>query len=86
MREFILHIGDPLGHDFALVDSDGNKIEGITSFYLRGSYGEPVQLEVDIIPQGVNAKVILGSVTLICPACSESFDHDCNGGTLGGKP
>lgn len=71
--------------DFVLVDEDGNKIEGIYEFVVRGSVNEVLTAEIYLVPQGLNVKLRVGSVNFTCPACSELVYHECEPQTLSGQ-
>lgn len=85
MKQYTLHIGDVFGRDFALVDDDGNKIEGVYEFTLRGAVNEPMTAEVYLHPGAVNAKVVVGGVNFTCPNCTDTVYHECEAQTLGGR-
>ena len=85
MKRYTLHTSDPMGSDFALVDEDGNKIEGVYEFVLRGEVNEPMRAEIYLIPQGVNAAIFVGEVNFTCPSCGDIVYHKCEPQTLSGQ-
>jgi hypothetical protein len=82
MKVYTLHTRDPMGKDFAIVDEDGNKIENVVSFWVRGEAGALIEAELTIVPLAANMKVVVNSIEFICPNCGDSTSHTCES-TLG---
>lgn len=84
MKTYALYSGDVFGRDFALVDEDGNKLEGVIELTVRAYAGDVVKAEVTIPADRLNMKVALAEVTAVCPSCGDGFTHQCEPQTLGG--
>lgn len=84
MKTYTLHSSDAFGRDFAIVDAEGNKIEGIYEFIVRGEVGAPISAEIYLRPMAANTQVVLREVNFTCPNCGDTVFHECEQQTLGG--
>lgn len=86
MKTYTVFTSDPLGRDFAVIDSEGNKIENVTEFTIRGRTGDVVTLELEMMGVAANVQAVLTDVNMICPNCTDTVFHTCEQQTMGGKP
>lgn len=85
MRDFILQSDGSIGpNGFVLVDSDGNKIEGVLEASITFEPNQPPQLSLTMPIVGANLGVRLINVWHRCIACDELLDHECPPQTLAG--
>lgn len=85
MKTYKLQSSDILGRDFSLVDSEGNKVEGVYEFIVRGEANNgPIVAEVYLRPVATNMSVHLREVNFKCPNCGDEVSHECESQTFGG--
>lgn len=84
MQEVVVSTTGPMGSDAHVHLMDGTELKGVHSATIRMEPGQLNVVELEIVGPVISVNARVSEVNFICPLCSHSETHKCDGETLGG--
>jgi hypothetical protein len=76
---------DGNGMDTVITDADGKVIDGVTEASIYLAANELNEVSLTLLAPRIDAHGTVTSVTLLCPICTETVEHECPPATMGGS-